>query len=473
MSGFSWIDALVLIGVALITLPSAAVLLLQSLFYLRGRGYSGGGEEEGVLRGDVTVVVPVRKEPPELLDEALGFLASTPVAGSLDVIVVSDDPPEALPGIQRILEKWRSRGLRASLIWRRSPRGFRTGALNDALRLGRGRYIYVMDVDSRIDPGFLPEAASLIDKGAVAVVARWRSRGFDNRLSEALSASMEFIVDAIYVGRASLGLPVFPVGTGTLYRRSYLLWVLGGWDEERLQDDMEIGARIMRLGGRIVFLNHRVVRLDVPRRLRSLRVQQERWAYGATDVALARFTHIAGSPQPLYAKIEALAFLLQYVPVLTTLIGFLLAIPLSIVLATDPFRVYWYLGLPWIIAAGLYVYAFTDSLERRGWDRWRALVNLGRVSAATTSLSPTVSWAVVRALARRPFIYKRTPKGRYEGGGGRGWRTPWELIMGLAAAVSAALLVAAGGLYTGLWSLFYSLGYLYSFARWGDDILYG
>ncbi len=461
-------EALLIIGFILVTLPSAFVLTMQSLFYLRGRGYQGK-RREGLRKGLVSVIVPVRKEPTDLLDDALGYLSRM---NDVEVIVASDDPPERLGELLGLVERWRRRGLNVLLLWRRRPRGFRTGALNDGLRLSSGRYIYVMDVDSRIDPGFFDEAAAYIDEGAAAVVARWSSRGYDNRLSEALTASMEYIVDSIYVGRSSLGLPVFPVGTGTLYDKRFLLDELGGWDEARLQDDMEIGARIMYTGRRIIYLDHRRVRLDVPRRLRSLRIQQERWAYGATDAAIARLRHILFSPQPFYARIEALTFLLQYTPMLLTLIGFIVIAAVTPLLHIDPFSRYWYIGLPWLAAAALYVYSFTDCLARKGWPRKRALVNLGRIAAATTSLTPTVSRAILRALARRPFVYRRTPKGSYEARGGRARRTPWELIIGLAAVAAAPVLLASGAPYTAAWSITYSLGYLYSFARWREDILY-
>ncbi len=459
-----------LLGMILLLVPSSIFFILYIVFYRFGQRYNRKSIVE--LHNElVSIIIPIRKEPIEILDDAFKHVSKWSNS-NYEFIVVSDDPPDNLENVKKVVHEWRRRGLNIIFVWRSEPRGFRTGALNTGLWLSRGKYIYVMDVDSRVSESFILKAASLIKKeGAVAVVARWTGKNKDSRVAEAISYSMKFIVDALYRGRSSLGLPVFPVGTGTVYDAVYLKSVLGGWDEDRIQDDMEIGCRIMRRGGKILFLDEEPVYVEVPRTYRSFRIQQERWSYGATDVAISRFWDIVRSPQPWYAKLEAFNFLLQYLPAMLGLIGFLLLTIGVFVSGIDFYRVYWWLGVPWLMAAALYVRYYIRSVRESGLDTWRCLVNLGRSSAITVSLTPTITAAILRAFLRRPFVYKRTPKGAHEKIL-HGYRIPWEFLVGAFIFVVGLYEALSSRVYTGLWSITYSLGYIYSTYRFFSDIIH-
>lgn len=458
-----------ILGLLLVFIPSSILLLIHSLFYFKGRKYiipSSAKTGPGLL----TIIIPVRKEPLEILNNALKTINEWG-RRDIEVILVSDDPSELLAELKQFVESWRNKGLNVFLIWRSETRGFRTGALNTGLWASRGKYVYIMDVDSRINWSFFEKAKGLIEEGAAAVVARWTGRNRETRISEAICSSMKFIVDALYRGRSALGLPVFPVGTGTLYDAKVLKHELHGWDEKRIQDDMEIGSRLMRLGKRVLFLDDEPVYVEVPRRFKSLRVQQERWAYGATDAAIARFCDILRSKQPWYAKIEALTFLLQYFPAVAGFIGFFIIGLASLFCSIDLFYIYWFMGIPWIAMACLYGYSYIRCLTEAGYTWYKALVNLGRSAAISVSLSPIFTISFFKALLRRPMIYKRTPKGKYEGLF-TGMRFPWEAVIGFTVLSTGIILIVKGLLYTGLWSLTYSAGYLYTVVRWYKDIFY-
>lgn len=469
--GVVFMDAAVfgILGLILIMIPSAILFVFQTIMYHSKNKYRAPVPRKDLKTGRISIIIPIRKEPSELLDDALKYLSGLNI--DKEVIIVSDDPRDRLEEIRAIIEKWRKKGLDVAFIWRSEARGFRTGALNVGLYASRGKYVYVMDIDSRIDEKFLVEAAKLIEDGkADAVVARWAPKNSDSRVAEAIAYSMKFVVDTIYKGRAGRGLPVFPLGTGTLYKADMLKNELKGWDEKRIQDDMEIGSRMMKLGKKILYHDKYKVLVEVPRRYRSLRIQQERWAYGALDVAIARFKDIITSPYPLLARLDSLVFLLQYTPAVLGIIGVIILGLACIVYPIDYIGTYWYIGIPWIISAALYAYSYIDSLREIDNDLWHITVNLGRSSATTVSLTPTFTYASFKALFRRPFIYKRTPKGKHESKA-HGYRVPWELIIGVSTASFGLYLCLTGILYTGLWFITYSLGYLYSCYRWFEDII--
>ncbi len=467
-------EQIALISIILITLPSAIVLIMQAIFYIIGKRKSYTDIiPQNIVKDKVSVIIPVRNEPPEILDDALKHLSTWNMRKRLEIIIVADDDENHVKYTRDVVEKWKKK-LNIIFLWRSFPRGYRTGALNDGLMVSTGKYIYVMDVDSRISEDTLLKAISILNenKQAVAIVIRWKGLNRDTRLSEAISTAMDFIVDSIYRGRASLKLPVFPTGTGTVYRSSYLKEVLHGWDENRIQDDMEIGARIMSYGLKVLYIDNDCVFVEVPRRFRSFRIQQERWVYGTLDVVITRFKEILTSKMPWYAKLEALTFLLQYVPLFTTCLGLLIIIFIGVSWSIDPFKMYWYLPVVWFISAIMYASSFIDSARNHGLSTWRALVNLGRISAATVAITPTIVKATIKALLRRKMVYKRTPKGSFEAILTHRLRLPSELLMGIVSFFSAILFIIMKLHYSGLWLLAYSLGYIYSFIRWGRDILF-
>ncbi len=461
-----------LLGMILITIPSIIVMFIHSILYLIGRKFRVETSiVDDFVDKKITVIMPIRKEPLEIVDDGLNHLHSLELGKHMEVIIVSDDPKDYLDSLKKLVSKWRDRGLDLYLVWRSESRGFKAGALNVALGLSTGDYVYVMDVDNRLSKEALLKAIGLIEnEGYEAVVIRWYGGSRDTRVSEAIASSMDYIVDSIYRGRACLKLPLLTVGTGTLFKTSYLKSVVGGWDEERILEDIDIGVRIICLNGRVGFIDKPPIHVDVPRRLKSFLIQQERWAYGAVDVALSRFKDILFSKQPLYSKIELFVYLLQYTPVLFTLLGILFITP-SIVYGDDLFYKYWFLVLPWAIVSAFYVYTFTDSQARRGYSRWRGVVNLGRISAITVVLSPCLSKAMLKAFFRRPFVFKRTPKGVMEARFS-GLRFPYEIVLAIVLSIPALYGLCNGVLFTSSWILFYLLGYYYSIARWWRDLVY-
>jgi len=461
--------------VLLIYVPSAVLLLTYTVMYYVGRKHREEGRAKRAFNDRITVAIPVRNEPIEYIDEALASISSWSIRDLIEVVIVSDDIYEAYQEIERVAKKWRDQGVTVYVIWRREPRGYKAGALNTALWFSPSRYFYVMDVDSRVAEDFIVEACSLMEEnpGIAAVVSRWRGRNRETRVAEAVSSSMEFMVEALYRGRRALNLPVFPLGTGTVYRTSVLREELGGWDENRLLDDLEIGCRIMRLGRGIAYMDRHWVYVEVPRRLSSLRIQQERWVYGAVDVAIARLRDILSSSQPWYAKLEALIYLLQYLPAIAVFIGFLLLTLITTIKPYDVLFNYWYIGVAWIAVAALYALSFIDSLREKGYSTWKALVNLGRASAITVVLSPVFAKAFLKASLRLRAAFKRTPKGRYEARASNAkLRFPVEALIGIYALVYSIHLITNRILFCGGWFLTYSLGYIYSLIRWWRDIVY-
>ncbi|MCY0868633.1 MAG: glycosyltransferase family 2 protein [Desulfurococcus sp.] len=468
------VDTIVLLEAVLALMISIPQLLFYTTYALlswRALKYKPPTPQGGRMARDISFIIPVRREPVEYLDEAVRYVHSLGIPG-YEIIVVSDDDESVKQELYRRLDEWRRSGLNVWLVWRSMPVGFRTGALNTGLNLSNKDYIYVMDVDSRPEKCFFDNGVALLEgsEDTIAVVGRWEPLNTNSRLGEALGYSMKFIVNAIYRGRSSLGLSVFPLGTGTLYKTRVLKNVLGGWDQERLQDDMEIGSRIIYHGFNIVYLDSCAIYVENPSTYKALRIQQSRWAYGAADTLVSRFKHIVASRQRLLGKIEALFFLSQYIVPSLVFLGTLVLAVYTLVNPVDILARYLYLITALLLAEGLFGWFYYKSIREYNSSAWRTLVNMGRASAVTTALSPYYFYNTIKAILRIKVKYARTPKGAYQ------WeykrlRIPWEIIIAVFFAASSVWCLMHGVVVTGLWILVNTLGYAYVAYRWPRDVI--
>ncbi|MGB9828121.1 MAG: glycosyltransferase [Thermosphaera sp.] len=303
----------------------------------------------------------------------------------------------------------------------------------------------------------------------VGVVGKWEPLNIDDRLSQAIGLTMKVMVETLFKGRSVLGLSVFPLGTGTIFKSKPLKEELRGWDVERIQDDMEIGCRIIGKGYRIEYFDDCKAYVEVPSSYKGLRIQQARWAYGATDVFMSRFKQLVKSPQRLLGKIESLMFLLQYLPAMLAFFGTIILATLYSLTKIDYLLMYYYVFVAWIGFQGVYGYILYSKINAVLNNKWAAIVNLGRNAAVVTALTPYLSWSMIKAFLRMKITYKRTPKGVFERAGSRA-RVPVEFITGSAFFTVSIYLLFSGAVLTGLWVLLQSLGYLYVSYRWPGSV---
>jgi len=420
---------------------------------------------------NVSFIVPVRKEPLEYVENAVRYVGSLGIPG-YEVVIVSDDDVDVRDELFELVKRLREEGLNVWIMWRSVPRGFRTGALNDGLYLSTGDYVYVLDVDTRPERCFFDYAISVLKSNpdCVAVTGRWEPLNADTRVSEALALGLRFLTRVLYRARSCVGLFPYPLGTGTLYNARLLKELLGGWDENRIQDDMELGARIMYSGLKIKYLDECAIRVENPGTYRGFRIQQSRWAYGALDAAIARFKYIFKSKYPLHVKVEALLYLLQYIPQFLVFGGTLI---LSLVLLVAP-RDYMAMIVPllavWIASLPVYIYFM---FKEGFWERslWKFAVLSGRLSAISTAVSPYVTVSSLKAVFRVREVYKRTPKGVYQKTF-TSLRIPWELLLGLLYCGIGLYALIEGLVISAAWLIISSAGYLYVVYRFSRDVFY-
>ncbi len=469
---------LTLLSTLLISLLPSIELLLHSLLYFKGTKLnenirvSNQGLKERPL---ISIVMPVKNEPIELFERSLKSIANLKwPKNRLEVIIISDDPPKkAIELKNKIKEIANKASLNIVFINRENPHGGRSGALNDGLEIAKGKYLMTLDVDNIVDPDFLEKAIDLMENGSYsAVVARWKPLNTDTRVSQAQAYALDYLMDALYRGFKGLNLPVFPLGSGTVYRKD-VLRKIGGWDENRIQDDMEIGSRLIGRGYKTSFIDCQGVHVELPPTVKALRVQQSRWSYGAMDALIARFSYIIRAPVPWYARLLYIGFLLQYTPV----VGYIIGLPILFVAAyfslVDKLLFFIITGIATVLAS-IYIYSFIHAHMVRNRRLKDIIVMLGRSSALVTFLSPWIAFYTLKALFRLPYKYKITPKGKeaYKKREGKISYSRIISIVLLTLSLLAYIVLLIVGKYViiGMPYLLLAIAIIYSLIRWWKEI---
>lgn len=465
-------EVLGVIGGLLALLPQIVLYVVQSamLVVSEMRKVKLKEIKAGVPR-NISFIMPVKKEPLNYIEEAIKYVGSLGIP-NYEIIIVSDDSEDVKYELFSMVNRLRANGFNVWIIWRSEPRGLRTGALNTGLYASIGDFTYILDVDSRPEKCFFSYAIGILEScsDCVAVTGRWEPLNRDSRISEALALGLKYLARVLYRARSRLGLFTYPLGTGTLYNARTLKETLKGWDESKIQDDMELGTRIMSAGLKVVYVDDCAIYVENPSSYRGFRIQQSRWAYGAMDVAVSNLRHILSSRRPALIKLEAVLYLLQYLPQSFTFIGTTALCVSVLICPHDPLKDVASLAIAWLLALLLYsILMFREAFPER--SLWKFIVLAGRLSALSIAASPYVTLYTFKALLRLKQTYQRTPKGFYQTIRSS-TRIPWELIVGAILITVGISSLLSGYLVTAIWLSLMGSGYIYVVIRFTSDIIY-
>jgi len=448
-------------------MPMLLLMTVHSMYFLAGiKGLGRGSKLDNDLVGEgISIVVPIRNEPEEILEELIKYVARLGCCRNYELIIVSDDPPERAARLKEMCEGMaRELGLTLKFI-ARDRGGNRATALNTGVAASSYNYVLILDVDSRPDKWYIPHLLKCVSEGYDACVGRWEGY-YDRatRIAKAVSNAMKFTVDVLYRGRSSLNLFIFPLGSGTLFRKSSLLSV-GLWDGDVIQDDMHIGTKFLSNNLKVGYVDEAVVKVLVPSLYTSLRIQQGRWAYGAAEILRRSFKSLIKAKTSLVIKLEAMFFLAQYIPAALAFLGSI-AIPLLALILKDDVVNYGLIPIAAsIIVVLLYSLSLYSSLRSYNIGRWVAVRSMGSSSAVTATLLPTIFINTAKAFLSRGSDYKITPKGRFE----LFLRASYmpEALYLTYLVVVILLNMIFGNILTALWCMGFALAIIYVLLRAG------
>ena len=406
---------------------------------------------KGYLTSIPTVAfhIPVRNEPPLLLERALASIKQLKYPkDKIKVVVICDD--ENPKPIEEVCEKARE-DLNVIFIHRERAKGFKAGALNEALKIDCD-VIAVLDVDSLIPSDFLIKMLpSLYESDDIAaVIARWEPLNANESLvSEAISFGQTFFTRGLFRGlQAKFGCSML-IGNACLIKRDVLLNV-GLWDEDCVLEDVELGIRLRVKGYRVVYNDEVPAWIEHPSTYTDFKKQQRRWACGISQVVLKHFKSIVKSNMKPIEKLGTIIYLTQYWGL--SLIGLsILALPLLAAFKGEPPLVPL---LPILLIAGLTVLIYGFKLTKfnsKGESLIRRVKILGRIAALTISMSLDILISSLKPLLGGKCVWRVTPKGPHK----RSLKRAPKLEMGLIALPLVALILSIlnSCLILAVWSL--------------------
>ncbi|MEO3993616.1 MAG: glycosyltransferase family 2 protein [Desulfurococcaceae archaeon TW002] len=453
-------------------MPSILVMFIHSIIYFLGKEKVKKKETQvttGFLDSGVSIIVLAKNEPEHIILELISNLSKSlnTLDREYEVLIVCDDPPEIALGLKKASEEYASKlGLRnfRFIIRTEGPKG-RVTALNYGVLNSKYELILFMDADSRLRDDTIPKLTSCIELGYDACVARWLGYSYRNtKLGVSLMYSMKYVVDTLYECRYNLGLMVFPLGTGTMYRKDTLLKV-GLWETDVVQDDMYMGTKLHGMGYSIGFLDDTLVEVSVPSSFKAFIVQQARWAFGAVETlkkGYLKYVVKRGRELGLLRLVEGAVFLLQYVPLATLSLSLILVPMLSILLRDDIMKMNIYFLATFSIMTLAYGLSLYNSLKDLKLPKLRILRSMGSIAALTISISPYILIQTVKALFRNKISYVVTPKGERESTLGKD-----KYLVLFATYLSVVLVcnIILGNYLTSLWTGTFLAGILYSLLR--------
>ena len=351
-------------------------------------------------------------------------------ADRLQIQVIDDSSDDTTAIARDLVGYYQARGLNIQLLHRDNRRGFKAGALQEALQQASGEFIAIFDADFEPLSDYLRRTIPhfMSDARLGMVQARW---GHLNPGASALTGAQTIALDKHFVmeqtvrHRANL-YPKFN-GSAGVWRRA-CLQDAGGWQDDTVCEDLCLSTRAVLKGWRFRFLNDVEAPAELPATISAYKNQQARWAKGSTQ-CLVKFgpAILADSQQRLVARLYALLSMSGYMTHVLLLALLLVQVPLIYFGYRPPAGILLFalagIGQPLLFVLG----------QRELYADWRSRLRFfPTLLLVAIGLAPANTRAIVQALFGRHHTFVRTPKGGH-------------LVMQLAAAdPSAAPALAAG-----------------------------
>ncbi len=400
----------------------------------------------------ITIVIPTKNEPLDLLIEATKVRAQALKSAKYctgNILVISDDEEGYVWKLRQALRNEINSGI-VNVLRREKPTGAKSGALDYGAKIADGEYVIILDSDSKVSVETLDNICVVASElKPPAIIAPWKGYAKEsNRVSEALIFNTDTVSHLLYKMRGRAGFFVFPLGSGTAIRKDVLEEV-GYWGANIIQDDIWLGTKLALRGYFPLVLEDGETWVLVPSKFRALRIQQSRWAYGASEV-LSRTLHsiMTRAKMSLGKKLEMIIYMLQPALTLLALIAILLAFAAAVL---EPGWSFWRaLHNPALVTVALiaeavivaYVVLQLKLSDKTGWitdgvSLWKSLVQLGRAAAMLGVLVPVMGFHSLRGLLRLKYKYIITPK--QESSVGRD-RLPYAMLAVTATGTALASL---------------------------------
>jgi cellulose synthase/poly-beta-1,6-N-acetylglucosamine synthase-like glycosyltransferase len=362
---------------------------------------------------EVTIQLPVYNEPivvRRLINSAARI--NYPL-DKLVIQVLDDSTDETTLQAEELVEYWKSRGRRISLIHRSLRSEYKAGALRNGLAQTSSEFVAIFDADfipnsnwlkKALDPFFEPDG-----KSVGMVQTRWVHL---NEMQSPLSRAQALLLDG-HFGieqrvRSDEGLFFGFNGTAGIWRRQCILDG-GGWRGDTLSEDLDLSYRAQLKGWKFRYLPDVVAPAELPTTMSAFKIQQFRWAKGSMQAVRKTVPRILQAPVSFWKKWEGLVHISGFSvhPLMVCMV--LLSLPLSLSgkQALKDLPMAW-LGIGSLGAPLLFAAAEWSLYPKRSW--WKRFAWLPLLTMLGTGVAVSNTKAVFSGLLNIRSPFQRTPK---------------------------------------------------------------
>ncbi len=297
------------------------------ILYLRSRRYKTRviGKDQNLR---VAAFVTSYNEDPEIVK---GTLRSVKVAlrNRGDVFLLDDSTDEKIA--KELSDFCKNNGI--YYFHRSTRRGFKAGAINDALKQIDDKYdlVAIFDADQRPTEDFFDEVLPYFKDETIAFVqVPQKYTELRTKVAEGSRYQQNPFLYLIMQGRDYTS--AFSLGSGTVYRISVLKQV-GYLDESSITEDVATSIKIHELGYQSKYVNKPLIWYgEPPTDINAYFIQQSRWSFGSfqiikkilkSDLSFSAFIDylsgwfywVEAGPLTLFQLLAPPIFILFYIPI--------------------------------------------------------------------------------------------------------------------------------------------------------------
>ena len=284
---------------------------------------------EKTFRPYVTVQLPVYNEMyvvERLIDKVCEL--DYPL-DKLEIQVLDDSTDETQQIIATKVREWKEKGIDIVHIHRTNRKGYKAGALEEALDFAKGEFIAIFDADFLPNKNFLLKTIPHFHKSEVGLVqTRW---GHINRDYSLLTRLQAFALDAHFtveqVGRNSTDGFINFNGTAGVWRKK-CIYESGNWSPDTLTEDLDLSYRAQLKDWEFIYLEDVDSPAELPPVMSALKSQQYRWTKGGAETAKKHIPNVIKSNKSFSTKWHGVMHLMNSSVFVCIVACALLSVPL-------------------------------------------------------------------------------------------------------------------------------------------------
>ncbi|MFT5179751.1 MAG: cellulose synthase/poly-beta-1,6-N-acetylglucosamine synthase-like glycosyltransferase [Candidatus Paceibacteria bacterium] len=277
--------------VTLVFFPSLTIVIMTTLYYIRGFTLLNLKEKNHKHKHKntnqlVSIHIPCRDETPKQVIDAVKSCMDLDYK-NIEVIIIDNNSTN--PKNWKPVEKFVKRTSDSRIFFYQVSKlsGYKAGALNYALSKTnpKAKYIAVIDSDYIVKKEWISDSLNLIGGKIKAVQAPQHYRCITNNFIERAASLEQDIFAATEMrirGDKSINATILH-GTMCVIDKQ-ALDDLGGWNKSTICEDTELGLRLLKSGWDILFIPKPLGSGIAPQTLSSLMKQRMRWVVGAVEI---------------------------------------------------------------------------------------------------------------------------------------------------------------------------------------------